>query len=78
VDVHGLGMVRHDFVTLSVLDPSLTPTHPGGTKTVEPDCSSTAGPRTVSGCARGRSNAGPGRTWAVRTATSSIGRVRSA
>ena len=34
----------------SVLDPSLTPTHPGGTSTVAPASSTTAGPATRRGC----------------------------
>src|SRR5205807_4813067 len=68
----------HDLVRTSVLDPSLTPSHPGSIQQVAPGSSTRAGPSTRSASPAGSSNAGPGRISAVRTATSSIGRPRSA
>src|SRR5205823_3894426 len=68
----------HDRVSTSVVDPSLTPSHPGATQQVAPRSSTSAGPSRRSGSPGGSSNAGPGRASAVRTATSSTVRLRSA
>src|SRR5262249_55533041 len=70
---------RDSLVSRSVLlVPSLAPTHPGGIQQAAPPRSSTRGPSARSGSAAGSSSGGAGRTSAVRTATSSIGRERSA
>ena len=67
----------HSLVSRSVV-PSLAPTHPGGIQQVAPSSSTVWGPSTRSGSPAGRRSSGPGRTSAVRTATSSISRARSA
>src|SRR5712692_9887142 len=67
----------HDLVTITV-GPSLTPAHPGGSQHVAPLSSSTAGPEASSGSPAGSSSGGARRTSAVRTATSSSSRARSA
>src|SRR5580765_1195861 len=67
----------HSLVSTNV-GPSLAPTHPGGSQQVEPSSSTTAGPAASSGSPGGSSNDGAGRTSAVRSATSSISRSRSA
>ena len=61
LDRHGSARDFHAFVTTSVLEPSRTPTHPGGTKAVAPGSSRTAGPATRSGRAGGSST---DRAWA--------------
>src|SRR5712692_1081754 len=67
----------HALVTISV-GPSLTPIHPGGSQQVAPLSSTTKGPAASSGSPAGSSSGGAGRTFAVRTATSSTSRARSA
>src|SRR5262245_4010630 len=75
---HALIALSHAFVSTSVLFPSLSPTHPGATKHVAPSSSTVAGPLTCPGSPRGRSSSGAGLLSAVRTATSSSSRARSA
>src|SRR5438105_4395371 len=72
-----LELDRHDLVNRSVR-PSLTPTHPGGIQQVAPGSSTAFGPVTSVSPVVGSSSFGPARTSAVRTATSSIVRSRSA
>src|SRR5205807_10347981 len=76
-DAYDLVLDLHDIVTISV-GPSLTPTHPGGSQQVAPLSPTTVGPLTRSGSPAWSSSGGAGRTSAVRTATSSIARARSA
>ena len=67
----------HTRVTVHA-GPSLTPTHPGGMYSVAPASSIRPGPFETRRALRGRSKSGPGVTCAVRTATSSTSRPRSA
>ena len=68
LDVHGLvthRVSRH-------VSPSLTPTHPGAASRSSRPVRARAGPARSRGPPAGGSSGGPGRTSAVRTATSSI------